>query len=409
MQAGVPRRLRPAAETPAGIYTMKLILLLLLLLTGLGLFEMIRHVYYRRRIPIRIHVNGSRGKSSVTRLIAAGLRAGGIRTMAKTTGSAACIIHNDGSESPVRRRGGPNIREQLQIFRTAAAEGVEALVLECMAVRPDLQKVCEDRIVASSVGVITNVRPDHMEVQGPSLDDVAKSLAGTVPRRSHLITAETGYAAYLAEISRRRGSRFSLSLPETVSNDDLTPFHYVEFPVNVSLALDVCESVGVSRETALAGMHAVHPDSGALTRWRVHAEGKDIEFINAFAANDPVSYVHIWQRLGLAERVEETVLLMNIRADRQRRSKDLAQLFGRELDAGYYVLVGESTRVCFDMLRRSRLDPTRILDLGGWRAKDVWDRLVELAPQRALVIGVGNIAGVGHGLLALLRDQEMQG
>ena len=82
---------------------MKLIALLLSLLTFLGVLEMARHLWYRRRIPIRIHVNGSRGKSSVTRLIAAGLRAGGLRTVAKTTGSAAAVIHADGSETPVRR------------------------------------------------------------------------------------------------------------------------------------------------------------------------------------------------------------------------------------------------------------------------------------------------------------------
>ena len=52
---------------------MKLILILFLVMTALGLFEMGRHWYMRRRVPIRIHVNGSRGKSSVARLIAAGL------------------------------------------------------------------------------------------------------------------------------------------------------------------------------------------------------------------------------------------------------------------------------------------------------------------------------------------------
>jgi len=37
----------------------------------------------------RIHVNGIRGKSSVTRLIAAALREGKVKTLGKTTGTAA--------------------------------------------------------------------------------------------------------------------------------------------------------------------------------------------------------------------------------------------------------------------------------------------------------------------------------
>jgi UDP-N-acetylmuramyl tripeptide synthase len=54
-----------------------------------GVVEYRVHLANLRAIPIRVHVNGTRGKSSVARLIAAGLRAGDIRTVAKTTGSAA--------------------------------------------------------------------------------------------------------------------------------------------------------------------------------------------------------------------------------------------------------------------------------------------------------------------------------
>jgi poly-gamma-glutamate synthase PgsB/CapB len=148
---------------------MNLIILLLLLLIGLGVWETARHRRHLRRIGVRVHVNGSRGKSSVTRLIAAGLRGGGLRVVAKTTGSEAAVIHTDGQETPVRRRGAANIREQLQVIRDAAREGCDALVIECMAIRPDLQRTCEHHIVQATHGVITNVRPDHLDVMGPTL------------------------------------------------------------------------------------------------------------------------------------------------------------------------------------------------------------------------------------------------
>jgi len=386
---------------------MKLIALLLSLLTCLGLFEMARHVWYRRHIPIRVHVNGSRGKSSVTRLIAAGLRAGGLRTVAKTTGSAAAVIHADGSETLVRRRGGPNIREQLAVMRGAVREKCEALVIECMAVRPDLQEVTEHRIVKATHGVITNVRPDHLEVMGPTEADVAVSLAGTVPRNSHLLTAEKRFTRFLATRAQSRGSRFTRARAASVSAAELQQFSYVEFAENVALALAVCESVGVEREAALAGMQQVRPDVGALTRLRLRADGKQIEFINAFAANDPVSYVQIWQRLGLHARADELVLLMNNRADRQRRGKDLAPLFGRELMATRYVLAGEQTRILADMLRRQGLPPGRVVDLGGLAAGPLWTRLTELTPDGGVVVGVGNIALVGRDLLALLGQMEV--
>ena len=385
---------------------MKLIILLLLLLTVLGLFETLRHAWYRRRIPVRIHVNGSRGKSSVTRLIAAGLRGGGLRTVAKTTGSAAAVIHVDGSESPVVRRGGPNIREQLAVMRGAVREGCEALVIECMAVRPDLQKVSEERIVKATLGVITNIRPDHVEVMGPTMADVAKSIAGTVPRKTQLLTAEDNYVAYLADCARRRGSTFTHTDGADVSAADLAGFDYIEFPENVSLALATCAAAGVPREAALAGMHQVRPDVGALTRRRLIWDGKELEFINAFAANDPVSYIRIWKHLALNERADEVVLLMNNRADRQRRAKDLAPLFGRELQACRYVLAGEETRVLADMLRRQGLPAHLIVDLGGAAASDLWHQLVEMAPAQATIVGIGNIASVGRDLLTLV-DREV--
>ena len=64
-----------------------LLVLLTLSVILAALIEGFVHRLYLKRITIRIHVNGTRGKSSVTRLIAAGLREGDITTCAKTTGT----------------------------------------------------------------------------------------------------------------------------------------------------------------------------------------------------------------------------------------------------------------------------------------------------------------------------------
>ncbi len=390
---------------------MQLVLLLLMIITALGMWEMLRHARHRRKIPIRIHVNGSRGKSSVARLIAAGLKAGGIAVVGKTTGSAAAVINTDGSETPVVRRGGPNIKEQLSVFRRASEQHPEALVIECMAVRPDLQIVCEHTIVKATHGVITNVRPDHLEVMGPTMDDVAASLAGTVPSQSHLFTSEDVYHQYLENRARKAKSEFTLSLADAVSNVEMSHFSYEEFPENVSLALDVCQSIGVPRNQALEGMWKVTPDVGAMTRWRyeenIPGVGlRQVEFINGFAANDPESYIRVWKRLELDKQPEKVILLMNIRSDRQRRSKDLAPLFGREMKAAHYVLIGEETALFADMIRRGGVPGELIYNFSHLEAPELWDRLVGLGPDGAQIIGVGNIANIGNRLLDHLRAKE---
>ncbi|MFQ5841200.1 MAG: Mur ligase family protein, partial [Thermodesulfobacteriota bacterium] len=124
-------------------------------------FEKYRHIKNLENIPIRIHVNGTRGKSTVTRLIAAGLRGAGIKVLAKTTGTSPREIFEDGSEAEIRRRGRATVREQIRFIAQGARRGAEAIVIESMAVRPEIQWVSEHHIVRSHIGVITNIREDH--------------------------------------------------------------------------------------------------------------------------------------------------------------------------------------------------------------------------------------------------------
>ena len=74
-----------------------------------GILEYQFHLKSLSLIPLRIHVNGTRGKSSVTRLVAAGLREGGLRTFAKTTGTAPRVIDSEGKDRIIHRLRLPSI------------------------------------------------------------------------------------------------------------------------------------------------------------------------------------------------------------------------------------------------------------------------------------------------------------
>jgi poly-gamma-glutamate synthase PgsB/CapB len=189
----------------------------------------------------------------------------------------------------------------------------------------------------------------------------------------------------------------------------MAPFQYGEFPENVSLALDVCQAVGIERGQALQGMWRVTPDVGAMTRWAFTEERNGrphhLEFINGFAANDPESYIRVWKRLDLGSRPEAVIVLMNIRGDRQRRSKDLAPLLGRELKAASYVLIGEETALFADMLKRQGLARSAIVEASRLDAEALWERLIGLCPDGGCVVGIGNIAGIGNRLLAYLKHR----
>ena len=386
--------------------------LVFLLAVGLFIYGAVEyrvHLANLRAVPVRVHVNGTRGKSSVVRLIAAGLRAGGVRTVAKTTGSAARYIHPDGSEEPVSRPGPPNVREQLGVVRRARGEGARAMVLECMAIRPDLQWVSEHRIVRSTVGVITNVRPDHLDVMGPTVDDVAVALSGTVPESSTLFTSEHERVEPISDACAEMRTELRIVEPEAGDIELARGFSYVEHAENVRLALAVCQHLGVPEERALDGMRAAAPDPGALVVYRVRHGDKEIEFVSAFAANDRESTLAVWNAAGPGNEKGRTVIVIAaMRADRPDRAVQFGSILAEDLPADHYILAGDLTRPVRSRALASGMDPSRLHEMGGRSAEDVVVKVLELTTHRSMVVGVGNIGGVGGKVLALFRERSRQ-
>lgn len=388
---------------------MLLIASLLLLLLAFGLVEYLVHLHNRNNIPIRIHVNGTRGKSSITRLIAAGLRSGGWRVVGKATGTLPRLIDLDGTEIPIFRLGKANIHEQLSIVAWAARRKVQALVIECMAVQPRLQDVTERLMVRANVGIITNARHDHMDVMGPTVYDVAKALSATVPRKGKLFTAEHDLIslAIFNQKCRERKSRLVEVRDHGVTDEEMRGFIYLEHKENVALALAVCANLGVDREKALSGMYKARPDPGVLRVSRKSWNSKEIIFANAMAANDPDSTLGIWQRVLKTDRDWKSVIvLVNARKDRMHRSEQLAEMMAKSLPASYYVLVGSSTYIIKHKAWRMGLSVDKIVDMGGAPAVKVVDKLWELTPQSSMVFAIGNIASIGLELSRYFQGKD---
>ncbi|MGE5176342.1 MAG: poly-gamma-glutamate synthase PgsB [Hyphomicrobiales bacterium] len=382
--------------------------LLIVGLTAYGVAESRRHASNLARIPVRVHVNGTRGKSSVTRLIAAGLRSGRRRVFAKTTGTMARMIFPDGSEVEVFRVGRANVIEQTRIVRRAVEERAEVLVIECMAVAPELQPLTEERLVRSTLGVITNVRADHLDVMGPTVEDAARVLAQTLPRGGVAFTAERALSSILEAEARRRGCALTIADADSVRPDEIERFSYIEHAENVALALAVCAQLGVPRAPALEAMIAAPPDPGALRRHLVRVGSKEITFVNAFAANDPDSTRLIWERLGLdrAEPGVRRIVLANCRADRLQRSEQIATLVASGLNADHVVLSGEGTAAVAFRAVREGLDPSHLTDLGGRSAEQVFERVVALVERRGIVVGIGNIVGLGEEIVLHFENRK---
>jgi len=363
------------------------------------------------RIPIRIHVNGTRGKSSVTRLVAAGLREAGIVTSAKTTGTLPRMILPDGKEYPVFRPSRANVIEQVRIVRAAASYGSQALVIECMALIPELQWMCESRLVQATHGVITNAREDHLEIMGPSEEDVALALAGMVPVRGKLFTAEQRHLEIFRRVAADRGTSLVAIGPEAtaaVTKEEMAGFSYVEHEENVALSLKICEDFGVDRRVALRGMWRAQPDPGAMTDHEIDFFGRRIHFVNGFAANDPESTERIWNMaIERYPHVERRIAVFNCRADRADRSQQLGQACVAWQPADYYVLIGTGTYIFARAADAMGMEMQKVVFAEDRRIDEIFEAIVELAGHTTLVMGMGNIGGPGLEVVRYFRNRSV--
>ena len=351
----------------------------------------------RDRAALRhvIHVNGIRGKSSVSRLIDAGLRAGGWRVFTKTTGTCPATIGVDGAEKPLPRRGKPSIKEQLRILRLAAGQRADVLVIECMAVLPEYQKTSEEAMLRADLGVITNVRLDHPEEMGETLDEIANALSHTIPERGILFTADAAYHEFFTDKAREKGTSVVLSNDADLSADG------IDFAENVALALAVCAHLGVSRDTALAGMRQYRRDPGAFRiETMTGPRGQRIVLLNALAANDPESSERILDQVeqqGLLASGTR-LLLVNNRHDRPGRLRQFVDFAVKH--AGRFdriVAAGDCRPLMRRALVKRGIAPERILSLRKISSLSALE-------GDAVVFAVGNI--VGSGLVGTQTDHN---
>ncbi len=378
------------------MYSFLIISIILICLLLYGIIEYWRHQKFIYKIPIRIHVNGTRGKSSVARLIGAGLRAGNINTITKVTGTYPRLLLNDGTEVNIHRKEKANIIEQLKIVEYAVKHHAEALVIECMALQPIYQRITERKMVHATVGVITNVRLDHLDVMGPGLTDVAQAISYTIPSNQHFFTAENRIYEYLEKKAQAKKCISFQSNENDVTNEDMIGFTYIEHKENVALALAVCEHLGVDRQTAIKGMYTAIPDEGVLTKTVINKCDKKVTFYNAFAANDPESSLMIWNNVLKCTAPQDLkIVMLNTREDRLDRARQLTEMAGCSIYLDYLTLIGQRSEVVEGMALKNNIPKEKIVNIGWTTPEEVYKKIMSKIPENATIVAIGNMGGMG--------------
>ncbi len=357
----------------------------LLLLAGFA--EEALHRRALAKIPLRILVNGTRGKTTVTRMVASVLREAGIKTYAKTTGSDARRILPDGSESAYRRRGVVSLMEQLPFVRLARRGGAGAIVVECMALRAENQHLMAEKLVRPNYVLLTNAFVDHVEEIGATEAETVRTLALSVPEDAVLIAGDARFGAHHA----------ALVLPEEAV--DMRPFEGCSFTVheeNARLVFALADQLRIDRDTAVRGVLRAEPDIGMRKGFTVGG----VAVVNSFAVNDPKSFA---EGIAACGRRGAYALLFNHREDRAYRMEAFARVL-RE---------AERPPACVGVIGQDRVWAAKYLaratglPCGAVANPRAWLDERGRAGQAQLVCA-GNIKGEGRAFLEALMKETAE-
>jgi poly-gamma-glutamate synthase PgsB/CapB len=351
------------------------------------------------KIPIRIHVTGIRGKSTTTRLIGAALRHSGLRVITKTTGKAARLIDEKAVEHRIREHQElPNLREQPRIISRVAANGdVDAIVFECMSIRPK-NMIAESKFVKPTISVITNVRADHLDVMGPTLEDVAWTLSGVIPVNASLVTAEKKYLPIIHKRAVERNAKIIAVDERSVSEELLSKFPYMVFKENIAITLAVCGLLGIPPKDAIDGMLEAKPDPGLTRILDAVIAHQNVRFIAAFGVNDVDSTTIVFddlKRRGLIEG-QNLVGLFHARDDRITRTLEFAKVMAK-MPFNEIICVGKTTNLFVAQATKEGYPRDNIIDLGPADEEEILRFLETTAKRRSgpiALFGCGNMIGI---------------
>lgn len=344
---------------------------------------------YRKQIKIVIHVNGIRGKSTVCRLLDAGLRNGKFNVFTKVTGTSPRYISTNGNEYCIKRIGKPNIREQIKFLKKAVKEKSDIVILECMAVNPILQKICEQKILKSDISIITNVREDHLDLMGETLDKIALSLSNTINKNGFFFTSDTKYFDFFQNICKNNNTTAFLSSDSFNETFD--------FPENINLVLNVCELLGVNSQEALMRMREYKKDSGSLQTFILtNNHNSEIFFVNALAVNDPDSTIniinlfkntHLWNK--------KRYLLVNNRRDRLSRMIQFKNFLKNNSNDFQELLISGENKKLFYKEVKSFYKNIQIIENTDF---------LETFEEDSIIFAVGNICGEGNKIIKYIEN-----
>ncbi len=365
-----------------------------------------RHLINRQinSIPLRITVAGTRGKSSVVDLMASILRESGRVVLSKTTGSEARYILPDGKCEEVKRRGSPSIIEQKKLIRKAFKINASTLITEIMSITGENHYIESQKIIRPHIVLFTNIRVDHTEAMGKDKKTISSVFAhDIVPDASVYIPEEEARPQFWTA-AQKNGARLITVKRGTSSSVLSNEFCDREFRQNLDLVVAAARDLNIDEKSILNGISKTKHDIGSLKIWKLSdtISGKELLFVNGFSVNDPESTLLFIEKIKklLPVPVERFIGLLNLRKDRADRTLQWIDAIkkGQFPCFSTMYVTGAHLAVVKRKLKRVKI-------LKDKRAEKIINRIKENSKDEGVVIGIGNIAGMGRSIVKYLESR----
>lgn len=320
----------------------------------------------------RVLVTGSRGKSTIVRLLHAALQDAGLQTYARITGVEPREIGPRGVRT-ISRSAGAHVEEMRWWLRKlpASAQGV---ILENSAISPDLQDLA-GRWLRPDLTILSNTLPDHQEAWGPTRTGATEALVAGVPVGGRVIVPIDLQAdQHLCGLLEKRRCGLLFAKPSGAGGEGFEA-------ANLGLAATACTQFGFDKDQTLKAMRTVGRDK---YDFRV-LDYAGAELALAFSVNDIASTRMVFRSLCWPEH--ETRLIYNHRKDRPER---LRSFFGwlNNSDWRDVLIIGDKPY--------ARLGVARYLDIKSGEG------LRKIVQPGDRIFGCGNIAGLPLSLVTAL-------
>jgi len=299
-----------------------------------------------KKIPIRILVNGTRGKSTTVRLLYESFRLNEKTVYAKTTGDSPEVLYPDGTVKILKRFSPPSIIENLRILSRATRQQPDVFIMECMALQPEIQRFLASHIFRPHYTVITNIIPDHAEVMGTDLVSVAQTIGQCIESETTLFLKKDDLELFRQAEIKLPGYRLLSDLappvsckniPVPVLKESWSILQSVneEFGINETLSNDIFKNIWQEADSKIC----------------LSLTGHKTKIFNLFSVND----VHSTDTfLSFLSNGREQIFIVNCRKDRPLRTKSFIELLTNKYSDVPLWLTGNGAPLARRLLARQK-------------------------------------------------------